>query len=209
MTIRTGKRLAAAFVLFLATGAVADPMPSGKEWVAKFPGSARVEDLEKDFRGNVEAFLKALRDGGATVRITSTLRPPERAYLMHWAWMIVRKDADPKEVPALKGVDITWWLGDRETSKKKAQEMVDGFGLGHLQVAPALKSRHTEGKAIDLVIGWRGTLKIKMADDKEVAIDSEPRDGTNPKLIEVGASYGVIHFKDADKDRVHWSTDGR
>jgi hypothetical protein len=208
MTTRPG-RLLVATLLLVGIAAGAEPTPSGKEWVAKFPGSAKVDDLDKDFRGKVEAFLTALKDAGTTVRITSTLRPPERAYLMHWAWMIIHKDADAKAIPTMKGVDITWWHGDRETSKKKAQEMADAYGLGGLQVAPALKSRHTEGKAIDMVITWKGSLKLKTADGKEVAVDTEPRDGTNARLIEVGATYGVIHFKDADKDRVHWSTDGR
>jgi hypothetical protein len=32
--------------------------PSGKEWIAQFPGSRKVEDLDSDFRKKVQAFLK-------------------------------------------------------------------------------------------------------------------------------------------------------
>ena len=39
-------------------------------------------------------------------------------------------------------------------------------------------------------------LTIKNKDGVAVEIRSTPRDGTNPDLIAVGATYGVIHFKD-------------
>jgi hypothetical protein len=48
---------------------------SGKAWVAKYPGSKKVAELEGGFRPRVEEFIKAARDAGAAVRITSTLRP--------------------------------------------------------------------------------------------------------------------------------------
>ena len=187
----------------------AEEEPSGKSWVKKFPGSNRVDDLEDGFREKAKAFIKAATDAGAEVKIASTVRPKERAYLMHWSWMIVNRDQDAKKIPAMKGVDIDWWHGDQAASKKRAQEMVDAYGLGHLKVPPALSSRHIEGKAIDMQIVWSGDLKIKKSDGATVEIRSTPRDGTNPDLIAVGATYGVIHFADVPKDRVHWSTDGR
>jgi hypothetical protein len=187
----------------------ADGEPSGKPWVKKFPGSNRIDDLEEGFREKAKAFLKAATDGGAEVKIASTRRPRERAYLMHWSWMIVNRDQDAKKIPAMKGVDIDWWHGDQAASVKKAQEMVDGYGMRNLKVPPALSSRHIEGKAIDMQIVWSGDLKIKKSDGSTVEIRSTPRDNTNPDLIAVGATYGVIHFTDVPKDRVHWSTDGR
>ncbi len=94
---------------------------SGGAWVAKFPGGRSVEDLENTFRANVKAFQGAFSAAGASIIVVSTCRPRERAYLMHWSWMIVKQNAD---------------------------------------------------------------------------------------LIAVGATYNVIHFGDAQKDRTHWSTDG-
>ena len=187
----------------------ADGEPSGKSWVKKFPGSNRVDDLEEGFREKAKAFIKAATDGGAEVKIASTRRPRERAYLMHWSWMIVNRDQDAKKIPAMKGVDIDWWHGDQAASTKKAQEMVDGYGIRNLKVPPALSSRHIDGKAIDMQFVWKGDLNIKKSDGTAVAIRSTPRDGTNPDLIAVGATYGVIHFADVPKDKVHWSTDGR
>ena len=141
-------RLLACFAILAAPASVclvlAGSQLSGKEWVAKFPGSNKVEDLEADFKPKVEAFLKSVKDGGAMVTISSTLRPKERAYLMHWSWMIVKMSADPSKVPAMLGVDINWSHGDPATSKAKAKEMVDGYQIGNLGVAPALQSRHTQ-----------------------------------------------------------------
>jgi hypothetical protein len=87
--------------------------------------------------------------------------------------------------------------------------MVDGYGTGHLKVAPSLTSWHIEGKAIDMNVTWKGTLSIKKKDGGTVRITSAPRDSSNADLTEVGKGYGVVHFRQADKDRTHWSTDGR
>ncbi len=161
-----------------------------------------MDDLEKDFREKVEAFLKAVKEVRATVTITSTLRPKERAYLMHWAWMITNKDQDPQKAPTMDGVAIKWWHGAEVASKKAAQAMVDAYGIKNLKVAPALAARHTEGKGIDMKINWKGTLKIRTKDGREVTIADGSRDSTNGKLIEVGGTYGVIHFTKVKKDKV-------
>jgi hypothetical protein len=42
-----------------------------------------------------------------------------------------------------------------------------------------------------------------------VNIDSTPRDSSNAELIAVSKTYGVIHFINVAKDKIHWSTDGR
>jgi hypothetical protein len=199
-----------AVLLLVASPALAAAAEkSGKAWVAKFPGSRKVEDLDSSFRPGVEGFIQAAQAAGANVRITSTLRPKQRAYLMHWSWLIARKGHDARKVPALPGVDIDWWHGSQTLSAQKAQEMVAGYGTGHLKVAPSLASRHIEGKAIDMHITWQGTLAIRRKDGTAVKITSAPRDSTNAELIAVGKTYGVIHFINALKDRPHWSTDGR
>lgn len=182
---------------------------SGKVWVARFPASREVQTLESAFRNNVSRFLTALKQANATIRITSTLRPPERAYLMHWSWKIVKGVVTGEAIPPKPGVDIIWWHGNPEDTKRAAQEMVDGYGIGGLGVAPALASRHLEGKAIDMILSWTGPLTIKRADGSPVRIATLPADGTNAQLIEVGKSYNVIHFINVMKDKPHWSTDGR
>ncbi len=197
--------------LLLATGGAPGTAAekSGKAWVAKYPGSRKVEDLSSTFRPRVQQFLKALQAAGAEVRITSTRRPRERAYLMHWSWRIATQGYDARKVPARPGVAIDWWHGSPEASRQRAREMVAGYGTGHLKVAPSLTSRHIEGNAIDMIITWKGTLPIRTKDGRTVRISSTPRDGTNAELIAVGKTYGVIHFLNVQKDRPHWSTDGR
>jgi hypothetical protein len=182
---------------------------SGAPWVARFPSSKDVKDLESSFRTKVEQFIRAIEDADGTVTVTSTYRPPERAYLMHWSWRIVKEEYPAQNVPLRAGVDIEWWHGDAAKSRQAAQEMVNGYGIQGLEVPPALHSRHIERKAIDMHISWRGSLKIKTADGTERVISSPPRDGTNAELIEVGKTYSVIHFTPVNKDKVHWSTDGR
>lgn len=186
-----------------------DTQLSGAAWVKKFPGSVSVDDLDPAFGANVKAFMKAAGDAGAKIAVTSTLRPKERAYLMHWSWQIAKMNQDAMKVPAMNGVNINWWHGSQDISKQKAQEMVAAYGIDGLKVSPALSSRHTEGKAIDMQITWNNTLTIKNKTGTSVTVDTTPRDSTNAKLIEVGATYGVIHFTDVPKDEVHWSTDGK
>src|SRR5262249_40856883 len=140
--------------------------PSGAAWVKKFPSSRDVADLAKGFRENVVTFEKAAEDAGATVKVLATVRPKERAYLMHWAWVIVNERSNAKTIPPMEGIDIDWWHGTQAASEAKAKEMIDAYGIGNLKVAPALKSRHIDGKAIDMAVTWTGTLKIKDKDGK-------------------------------------------
>jgi hypothetical protein len=182
--------------------------PSGAGWVKEFPTSKEVSDLDSSFAGKVQNFVAALQAAGATVTINATKRPPERAYLMHWAWMIAKKGYDPRKVPAMKGVEINWWHGDLKTSKDAAQEMVDGYGINKLKVAPSLTSHHITGKAIDMEISWSGDLVIKNAKGAAILIKTSPKNQTNRALIAVGRTYQVIHYIEVAKDKVHWSVDG-
>lgn len=70
---------------------------SGADWVREFPGSSSTADLSMQFCPGVERFIKALKKAGARVNISATLRPPERAYLMHWAWMLSNKKVTPEK----------------------------------------------------------------------------------------------------------------
>jgi hypothetical protein len=170
--------------------------------VKKFPTSRSLDDLEADFQKKAKAFIDALEAAGATVQINATLRPKERAFLMHWCYHVAKGLKSPKSVPTMDGVDINWDHGDDAKSRKAAQQMMDAYDIAF---EPALASRHTEGKAVDMDISWSGTLKIKKADDTEVSIGI-PRNGAdNETLHGVGKSYGVQKLK---KDAPHWSSDG-
>lgn len=194
--------------------AVASNELSGAQWVGRFPTSASTDDLEQPFRSNAEAFINAMRVAGATVLVSATLRPPERAYLMHWCWKISKQNANPQQVPASSGVSIEWAHNDASgaysetASRAAATAMVNGYGMQNLQIAPALNSKHIQGVAIDMSISWSGNLTINNASGTAVTITSSPRTGMNTDLAAVGATYGVIKFVGGDSDKPHWSDDG-
>ncbi|MGB9109236.1 MAG: hypothetical protein WCC39_11180 [Telluria sp.] len=187
---------------------------SGAHWVERFPGCTSLRDLRAPFRDRAEAFVDALRRAGATVIVAATYRPPKRAYLMHWSWLIVKRNRDPLTVPPLEGVNINWAHEDAEgrysgqSSVAAAKAMVEAFNIQSLGVAPALQSRHTLGFAIDMTIRWTGTLVIPDAEGSIVNIPTCPRTGLNRQLHRVGETYGVIKYNRAGRDDPHWSDIG-
>jgi hypothetical protein len=170
--------------------------------VQRFPGSKSPDDLQGDFKSAAQAFLNALSDAGASVTISATFRPPERAYLMHYAWAIAHGEISPRDVPPMPGVDIGWVHSSGADSRAAAQEMVEAYGMAF---TAALHGRHMEGRAIDMSIAWSGTLNIKNKQGQTVSIATTPRGGANTRLHAVGASYGVIKLV---SDPPHWSDDG-
>jgi peptidoglycan hydrolase-like protein with peptidoglycan-binding domain len=178
---------------------------SGGVWVGRFRGSASPDDLAPPFRDNVKKFLAALAEGGATYKISATFRPVQRQYLMYWAAQIARGDRTGQNIPPYPGVEIEWWHGSVEASRRAAQEMVDSFGIGSNPVAYPERSLHDESRAIDMKISWPGNLRIRRADGQYVTITSAPKDGTNRDLVEVGKGYKVFHLA---SDPPHWSETG-
>lgn len=181
--------------------------PSGPAWCARFPTSVSTDDLVSPFREGVAAFIAALRDAGASVMVTATYRPPERAALMHWSFQIGRAHQDPEYVPPIPGVDIDWThQGDLGAAVAAAEAMIAAYGIVY---APALQSRHTQRLAIDMSISWqRGTISVRAANGVIMQCNglNTPRNGSNPSIISVGRSYNVIKLI---SDIPHWSSDGR
>ncbi|NJR50493.1 MAG: peptidoglycan-binding protein [Leptolyngbyaceae cyanobacterium CSU_1_3] len=176
---------------------------SGAQWVRFFPASREIADLASPFRQRVQLFEKALRDAGATIEITNTFRPPERAYMMHYCVSINNRDIAPESVPPMSGIDIDWVHYTNAGSLQAARQMVEAFGIGSNPAA--LRSRHTQALAIDWLIDWQGTLNIRNGSGRVVSIGS-PRNGNdNPQLWVVGESYGVYKL---EYDPPHWSVDG-
>ena len=186
------------------------PQLSGPQWVNKFRGSIDPNDCVGAFRDNLKQFLKALQDAKAKVQISATLRPPERAYLMHHAYKIAHNVEDPTTIPKMPTLLIDWVHRDESgepdlpASRSAASQMVTAFGL---VTQPALVSRHTQGRAVDMDISWTGTLTIAPKGAKPRPISSTPRSGENKDLHAIGASYGVIKAVFAG-DPPHWSDDG-
>jgi hypothetical protein len=167
----------------------------------RFANSTSLDDLAPDFRDRAKRFITAMRAGRANVTITSTRRNKIRAYLMHYSWAVSSGDIAPADVPIEPGCVILWDHHNAEASCKAAQEMRDLFGLVY---EPSLRSRHIEGKAIDMVISWTGTITVRDASGRSVTLSSAAG-GKNPALHKIGASYGVIKLL---SDPPHWSSDG-
>jgi hypothetical protein len=191
-------------------------MSSGLAWVAQFPGSASTDDLNEPFESNVERFIAAVRAGNANVSIAATYRPPERAYLMHWSYRVGSNGVNAANVGTYPGVNICWKHFNADGTRNNAAElagaraMVGGYGLAY---APALVSRHTQRRAIDMTITWTGNLTITNASGVTNVITTLPRHGGrkalnetgNTELHAIGATYNVIKLL---PDFPHWSDDG-
>jgi D-alanyl-D-alanine dipeptidase len=177
---------------------------SGAWWCGEFPDTAALSDLEDAFEKKVRKFIDAMEAAGARVHVSSTLRPSERMYLMHYCWRIAKEGMAAKDVPTKAGVDIKWVHPEDAQSVAAARAMVAGYNIVR---RPSLTSRHSEGKAIDMTISWAGDLVITDAAGKSVKITSTPRNGENADLARVGAGYGVIKAIFAG-DPPHWSNDG-
>ena len=194
---------------------------SGPRWVTRYPPIKSLDALGKGFRDSVEAFLAALKTdeniktGHLTVSINETYRPPAKSYLMYYAYWIWKGVYDPASIPP-GPVAIRWDHPTRQASIEAAKQMAIGWGIVY---PPARRSRHNLGTAIDMTIRWTGNLVVKVGDKKqvvaggrkygegdEVLIRTEPKNGDNADLQEVGASYGVIKLR---SDPPHWSDSGK
>jgi len=180
---------------------------SGAQWCARFPGSASVSDLIDPFKSDLQRFLDMLDAAGASVEISATYRPPERAYLMHYACQVagytdkggVFHQIAPADVPPMAGVDIDWTCGgNMAKALNGAHAMVVGYRIAY---PAALVSRHTQRRAVDMTIKWWTKLTFLKASGEQVTLAPNDVHG----LVPVGASYGVIKLA---TDPPHWSDDG-
>jgi hypothetical protein len=174
--------------------------PSGAQWCSRFPGSRSVEDLVEPFKTSVNEFFAALSSSAAVqVDVNATFRPPERAYLMHYAWCIARGLIQATQVPPMTGVDIVW---DHPNAIAAAEAMVQGYGMVFIA---ALASNHTKGLAIDMNITWSGALTVTDANGATRNIAGGPRNNDNLELQSFAGTFGVHKLA---SDPPHWSING-
>jgi hypothetical protein len=176
---------------------------SGKEWVEFKRASSSLDDLASPFRQNAQAFIKAVKDAGAIVKINNTLRPPERVHLMHYSYRVSAEGMAPQSVPTMPGVNIDWVHYTPALSVQMAKEMVEAYDIAF---RPALRSNHTIGYAIDCEIDWTKTLKVKDANGEIVEIEGPGEGWESQDLWAVGETYDVYKL---EEDAPHWSIDGR
>lgn len=199
-----GKTMAA---LNATAPTVADPkLLSGAAWwhnnQAHYANSSSLSDLVPEFREKVTRFINAMRAASAHVTIDSTRRNKIRAYLMHYSWRISDGTIAASAVPPEPGCPIRWDHGNPATSKAAAKEMRDLFNIAY---QPSLRSRHIEGKAIDMTITWGAAISVRDAKGTAISVGAPYSGDYNAVLHRIGASYGVMKLV---SDRPHWSTDG-
>ncbi|HEY3902848.1 MAG TPA: hypothetical protein VGM14_02925 [Streptosporangiaceae bacterium] len=146
---------------------------SGPSRASRFPDSNSVSDLAPAFGKDVTAFATAMKHAGITVRTLSTLRPPERAYLMHYSWLVAKRKLSPLKVPGFAAskkhppVGICWVHATAHgTSKPQsmaaASKLAAAFHVASMGTTPTLTSLRTEGEAIVMSTTWtsrRFTIK--------------------------------------------------
>src|SRR5882762_2206979 len=115
-------------------------MLSGKVWVSLFPGLKTLEALTSPFKELATAFINAMKEAAVDVKINATLRPPQRAFLMHFSFLIAKGLQDPRTVPPKTDVHIEWFHGNVPDSVRAAKEMVAAYGIATSKTAPALQS---------------------------------------------------------------------
>jgi D-alanyl-D-alanine dipeptidase len=193
-----------------ATPAADTRVRSGASWCAQYPTGTTIAELtDATFQANVQAFRDAMVAAATpanalNISINATYRPPQRAHLMHYSYKVHNGTTSPEDANAASaaaGIHINWDHGDTATSRAKAGEMVTTYGIAY---APALQSRHTEGKAIDWTITWSGSLMIAKKGET-TPVDCTGNGTTSANLHAVGASYDVHKLA---SDPPHWSTDG-
>lgn len=192
---------------------------SGKDWVSRFLPSNQVSDLKEPFRSGVKSFFAALTAAGIEVDINTTLRPPQRSYLMYYAREIKAGRLAPDKVPAFvpqggdAPVNIDWAHRDSKgkadlvAAKKAAVEMDKAYNAAGA-IGKPYKSNHNGGEAIDVDFSpaWGIGKSVVDGKGKKVTISSKK------DLIKVGATFGVYHWNyngPRDKnDDPHWSKTG-
>lgn len=191
---------------------VSAPIASGKErsglsWVARFPTSQSLDDLNEPFKTSAKKFVSALRSAGVKVQINATYRPTERSYLMHYCAEISRGNIDPTAVPPWPGVLIDWahldqfGVPDKKAAKAAAQEMKKAYAIGSNPVGKPGFSNHNKKLAMD--VSFSGYVGKRVVDGN----GDEVQLVTWGDLERLGETFGVYWY--GLRDRPHWSWNGR
>ena len=204
-----------------------DQRLSGPHWKAiadaRWGGAVpNISELQASFGSDLQRFIDMLAANSIIVKPQSGVRPPERAYLFHYCVKVWKGKIKPKDVPAMAGVDIIWDHGDDAVSRAAAEQLADVFEL--VGVA-ALKSNHSAGTAMDMVMNFTGnttntieyehngrTVRRRIKVDDEARHDRKNRGKVisniaGRELTKAGNDFGIKRA--IDNDIVHWSRTGR
>ncbi len=177
---------------------------SGLVWVDRFPKSTSLDDLQPPFRSGATRMVGSLRAGGVNVDITTTLRPPQRAYLMHYS-KAIHEGLSPADVPSRFDVPIQWVHSTNADSVAAATAMFNAYGI----LGPvALNSNHIAGHAIDMFIRFSGSPSVRDGSGSSVTLTGDSSNADNPSVVRFGRTFGVIRGSGIANDPEHWSING-
>lgn len=205
-----------------------DDAPLGERWSARYPNPAdekeRLEALDakggEDFRRRIEHLIEQLRDQGAEVHVLSTVRRPERGYLMYGAFSLSRADTREEveqQIEDLDRLNEEWGLNipiqwahpqGWEATIEAAREMADAYNVVYATRRGARYSRHYGPGAIDMSITrLPRSLHLEAPDGTERTFDlsdaDEPRDlNLSPRLIDWTEEH--FDFYKLRADYPHW-----
>jgi len=210
-----------------------DGDPPGSAWAMRYPNPsqesealaalARVRD-ETGLAERIGFLIAQLRAQGAEVYVNSTVRSPERGYLMWGAFLLSRA---PNEEELLTRaarldkaredwgleVDIRWLHPEGwEATRDAARAMADTYEVVFATEAGARASDHYTGKAVDLVVlALPRKLNLRAPGGETRLFDlSHPAEARDLSLSPEIIGWLETHFelRKMRSDYPHWS-DGR
>ena len=168
----------------------------------------------------IESLIGQLREQGADVVLTSTVRPRERGYLMWGAFLLSRATARgevERTLTRLQRANREWQLDipirwahpeGWGPTVEAAREMADTYEVVYATEQGARSSNHYTGVAVDLVaIALPRELRLRAPDGTRKVFDlsapAEPRDlSVSPAIIDwIESKFEIRKLR---SDYPHW-----
>ncbi|MCH2184256.1 hypothetical protein MK280_00125 [Myxococcota bacterium] len=209
--------------------AAADGDPPGPGWAMRYPNPSSEEDRlraltartgDPGFENRLRALIEQLRRQGASVWVNSTVRRPERGYLMWGAYRLAQVDDAPEAqetVTLLERARREWGIdvpidwrgpGDWKERRERARAMAETYAVVFATEKGARSSSHYGGGAVDLVaVDLPSRLELIAPDGEREIFDlsgpTESRDlSLTPRLVDwVEVHFG---FRKLRLDYPHW-----
>jgi hypothetical protein len=202
----------------------------GSAWAMRYPNPvkepealaalARIRD-ESALAQRVRSLIAQLRAQGAEVYLNSTVRSPERGYLMWGAFLLSRAANEEELLAGVKRLERAreeWglevqirWLDPKgwQATRDAALAMAETYEVVFATEAGARASDHYTGNAVDLVaLGLPTRLELRAPEGEIRVFDlsdpAEARDlSLSPQIIEwLEAQFGLQKMR---SDYPHWS----
>jgi hypothetical protein len=206
-----------------------DGAPPGPEWTARYRNPegepaliAALAGMEgrAHFAQRLQSLMAQLREAGAVVYLNSTVRRPERGYLMWGAFVLGREQSEAgvrASIARLDEANRAWGLdvpirwahpeGWRRT-REAAREMAESYQVVYATENGARSSDHYTGRAVDLVaVGLPRHLDLSSPAGVRARFDlSDPEQSRDLSLTPALIDWVEVHF-DLEKllsDYPHW-----